>query len=154
TNSTYAAASIIEGLNKWEDMAWLNVDNTNIFQKIKYEITTRGAVTTFEWVKGHAGTKGNEEADRLASEGANKEEINEIDLTVPADYKLQGARLQSLTQKLLAPYIMQSAVIMREKKHHLVTKTRRKKLAETRAELQETLGVSPTDRTIWKMLNS
>jgi ribonuclease HI len=60
------AAGIIEGLQKWEDNAWLDVDNTNIFQKIKYELTMRGVVTTFEWVKGHASTKGNKEVDKLA----------------------------------------------------------------------------------------
>jgi ribonuclease HI len=32
TDSTYAAAGMIEGLQKWEDKAWLDIDNADIFK--------------------------------------------------------------------------------------------------------------------------
>ena len=146
TDSMYAAKGIIEGLNKWEDIAWYKVDNTDIFQKIKYEIDIRGGRTELKWIKGHNGTEGNEKADEMANEGANKETEDEINLETPEMYQLKGARLASLTQKTTY------GLIMRSKNINPVTKTGKQNITEMRNELQETLGVYPSEKAIWLSL--
>ncbi len=60
----------------------------------------RSAHTLFKWVKGHNGHAGNEEADVLAGIGAAKTSCDDLNLTIPRRYRLTGAKLQALTQKL------------------------------------------------------
>src|SRR5882724_6870327 len=100
TDSWYAVQGIIENLRKWEDEGWMKVQNADIFQKIAYELDTRGGETYFQWVKGHSNNPGNDGADKKSSEGAHKENADDIKLEVPKEYKLQGARLAAMTQKL------------------------------------------------------
>ena len=78
----------------------------------------------------------------MANEGANKEE-DVINLETPEMYKLKGARLTSLTQK------MTYGLIMKSKNIDPVTKTGRNNMTETRNKLQETLGVYPSKKAIW-----
>ncbi len=55
------------------------------------------APTTFQWVKGHNGNKGNKGRDTLVKEGANKDEEDEIDLDIPIKLNIQGPKLNTLT---------------------------------------------------------
>lgn len=55
-------------------------------------------MTTLQWVKGHNGNEDNEQADHLASFGAVKLQEDEVDLSIPQNFDLQGARLQSISQ--------------------------------------------------------
>ena len=77
----------------------MRVQNTDIFQKIAYELETRGGETYFQWVKGHSNNPGNDGADDKASEGAQKEnadsiepkkENNRLSWTVPSEALLRG----------------------------------------------------------------
>jgi len=67
SDSMYTIQGIIENLRKWEDEGWMRVQNTDIFQKIAYELHTRGSETYFQWVKGHSNNSGNDRADEIAS---------------------------------------------------------------------------------------
>ena len=54
-----------------------------------------------QWVKGHNGETGNEEADKLAKEGASLPEIRDIDLSIPPKFNLTGAKLETMSQSIL-----------------------------------------------------
>jgi len=56
------------------------------------------ATTTFQWVKGYQGNLGNEECDKLAKEGVNKNKTDQLSLNIPREYDLQGAKLAAPTQ--------------------------------------------------------
>lgn len=70
------------------------------------QLKRRTATTHFKWVKGHNGNQGNEESDALAKRGAEKEIPDEIDLTIPMEYDLQGAKMSTITQKIAYQGIM------------------------------------------------
>jgi len=46
SDSMYALQGVVENLRKWEDQGWMKVQNTDIFQKIAYELDTREAKHT------------------------------------------------------------------------------------------------------------
>ena len=46
SDSMYAIQGIIKNLRKWEDKGWMRVQNADIFQKIAYELDTRGVKHT------------------------------------------------------------------------------------------------------------
>ena len=48
-----------------------------------------GGEIYFQWVNGHSNNPRNDGADEKASEGAQKENANSIELKVPKEYKLQ-----------------------------------------------------------------
>ena len=51
-------------------------------------------------MKGHRGDQGNEESDKLAKEGANTNKPGALQLHIPEDFDLQGAKLAMLTQAI------------------------------------------------------
>ena len=55
---------------------------------------------TFIWVKGYNGDVRNEKADSLAKEGAQKEVVNHIDLSILPEFDLQGVKLATMMQAI------------------------------------------------------
>lgn len=49
-------------------------------------------------MKGHNGDEGNEVADELVNDGANKADIDHLDLEVDPKFNLSRAKLASMTQ--------------------------------------------------------
>ncbi|KAH9022517.1 ribonuclease H-like protein, partial [Lactarius deliciosus] len=98
TDSKYTIDGLTTHLGKWEDAGWIGIENAALFKKAAYLLKRRTATTSFQWVKGHNGDVGNEESDKLARRGAEKDTPDDLPLDIPTEYDLQGAKLASLTQ--------------------------------------------------------
>ena len=98
TDSKYVTEGLTTHLENWENDGWINIKNTKLFKKAAHLLRYQPARTTFQWVKGHNGTIGNKESDHLAKQGANKNNPDTLDLTIPMEFDLSGAKLATLTQ--------------------------------------------------------
>lgn len=61
--------------NNWRNAAGKAVENKDLIENVLTKIEERDRVkvrTTFEWIKGHSGAGGNDEADKLAVAGARQ----------------------------------------------------------------------------------
>ena len=100
SNSRYAIDGITKHARRWESHNWIDMNHGDIFRCIIAWMRWRNGKTTLKWVKGHNGTKGNEEANKLAGEGVKQP-------PPPAPYKLEyppslaaeGAEITKLEQK-------------------------------------------------------
>ena len=63
TDSKYIIEGLTMHLRSWEDCGWIKIKNTMLFKKAAFLLKRCMAPTTFQWVKGHCGTLGNEESD-------------------------------------------------------------------------------------------
>ena len=98
TDSKYVIEGLTTNLKSWEEDGWISIRNAQLFRKAAHLLRLRSARTTFQWVKGHNGSAGNEESDRLAKLGANKQNPDALDLENPQEFDIQGAKLTTLTQ--------------------------------------------------------
>ena len=100
SDSKYAIDSLTKNARRWEDRGWIDIQHGKLFQCIIAWMRWRNGATRFKWIKGHNGTKGNEEVDKLAGEGAKKplpEEHNTLDH--PRNQLTRGAKICKLEQR-------------------------------------------------------
>ena len=107
TDSRYAKEGLTMHLQHWEDQWWIGIKNAKLFQKVAYLLRHQSVPTTFTWVKSHRGNQGNKKSNRLAKEGANKQTPDELDLDVPDEFNVQGAKLRTKTKALAYRGIME-----------------------------------------------
>ena len=105
TDSRYAIKSLTESLEHHEDTAWTGVPNASWIKSAAYHLRKRSAPTRIKWVKGHNGTTGNEEADKLASRGVAKPTLDAFDLSVPPIFDPSGLRLSAISQASAHKYL-------------------------------------------------
>jgi hypothetical protein len=98
-------------------------------------------------VKGHEGDQGNEESDRLAKEGAEKEDPDHLDWEIPKEFDLQGAKLSALTQATAYKGIL-------EKKPPKTHRTTTINLQRAKQAITDYNGEQETDETIWKNIQN
>ena len=147
TDSKYAIEGLTTHLKTWEDHGWINIKNAALFKKAAYLMRRRTADTTFQWVKGHNGDPGNEESDRLAREGALKEAPDDLELDIPREFNLQGAKLNALTQAIAYKGI-------KECRTHRERPTTNRNLELAKWAIFEINGTHETSGTIWEGLQN
>ncbi|KAG6825175.1 hypothetical protein H0H92_004465 [Tricholoma furcatifolium] len=135
-------------LRKHEDRGWLDIANKNIVKTIVDCLRQRSGPAVFRKVKGHSNLEGNEGADRLAKEGAEKPAPDEME--IPNKWKLvhSGAKLNKATQKLLYATIISKAEAPRR------LSTLRNLEAVREAVADNTGDDTPSDKRIWSSLKT
>jgi ribonuclease HI len=142
TDSMYAINGLTAHLDDWEDKGWTEIKNAPFFKKAAYLLRKRSVVTSFQWIKGHARNLGNEQSDILAKQGALKENEDALDLEIPKEFDLQGARLAALTQ----------ATAYRGIKEHKPNATREqstRNIQLTQEAILNYIGTNETEAAIW-----
>ena len=138
---------MIEGLTthleSWENDGWINIKNAKLFRKATHLMRHRSAKTTMQWVKGHNGDPGNKGSNTLAKQGANKRYPDTLNLEIPEEFDVQGAKLTTLTQATAYKGIL-------EHKQNEPRNTTEKYLQLTQTAIKRITGEIETNATIWK----
>ncbi|KAF7986133.1 hypothetical protein HWV62_38488 [Athelia sp. TMB] len=143
TDSQYVIDSLTMNFENWEKIGYIGIKNAELIKAIIARLREQGAETMFQWVKGHSGVHGNEMADKLAGEGANKENPDGIDLTVKENFNLEGAQLSEITQAIAYRAILDRKD---EPKRNGTTEM----LDITRYATEANFKFTPNDERIWK----
>lgn len=143
SDSRYAIDGLTDNLGRWEDKGWIGIQNAALFKKAAFLMRRRAARTSFQWIKGHSGDQGNEGSDQLAKEGAEKDEPDALDLSIPPEFDLQGAKLVTLSQSIAYQGI-------RERRKPQKRDATDANLKRAKTALQEYTGMHETSATIWK----
>lgn len=151
SDSKYVITGLTEHLPRWEATGYIGTANKNLFRTTAAALRERAAQTTFRWIKGHSGDKGNDGADKLADTGAKKNKDDILDLEISPRFNLTGAELKSMTQALLYKGICE----LKLRKWKETSKWRKGTaimLDITRHAVLSTSGKLPSDKDIWTSL--
>jgi RNase H len=143
----YAINGLTDMLSSWEDNGWIGIKNAQFFKTAAAILKQRLATTSFKWIKGHNGTQGNEEADKLAKEEAEKPIPDPLDLSIPKEFDLQGAKLATISQATAYKGII-------ERKPPLSRRTTLTNIQLTRDALAAFNNAQEIDETIWNSLRN
>ncbi|ETW82840.1 ribonuclease H [Heterobasidion irregulare TC 32-1] len=149
TDSRFVIDGLTKHLKDWEDRGWLGMHYKELFKATAYQLQLQLATTSFVWIKGHSGDMGNKRADALARKGATKQNYNEIDLTVPPEFDLQGAKLATITQTMAY-----QGVLKEKHKKHTDQKTTMMRLDITQYAIERINGNLEADQSIWHSCQS
>lgn len=92
--------SLTTNRERLEAQGFVGTKNRQLLAATIAKLRRRMSLTTFEWVKGHAGHTRNEGADAQAGIGAAKMRVNRIHDKIPDYLKLSGIQIEAITQKL------------------------------------------------------
>lgn len=143
TDSLYVINGLTLNMRKYERNGWIGVSNRDLFRAILAALRKRGAPTYFQWVKGHDGNFGNNQADQAAQSASRLEEPLELQPFEDPRYLLSGLQISTMTQKLLYRGI-------RERSKPIERRTTQRNLDIVRHAVREVTGHPPTDAAIWR----
>ena len=143
TNSKYVIKGLTTHLESWENDGWINIKNAKLFKKATHLMRHRAAKMTMQWVKGHNGDPGNKGSDALVKQGANKRYPDPLNLEIPEEFNVQGAKLTTLTQATAYKGIL-------ERKQHEPRNTTEKNMQLTWTAIKRITREIETNTTIWK----
>ena len=144
TDSMYAILGLTKNLEKWEDQGWMYSKHADLFKSITAWVRFRSNTTKMAWVKGHSDIRGNDEADKLAREGSNKEPPqHETKLNTPENTIPSGAKLSALSQKDFYRGVIATT-------RPPPRKSTATNLGRIQAYAEEYYGTFPNEETIWK----
>lgn len=144
TDSRFVIDGLTKHLRDWEDRGWLGITHAELFKATAYRLRLRSAPTSFVWIKGHSGHIGNEKADALAKEGAAKQDYDELDLTVPPEFDLQGAKLASISQT-----VAYQGVMKEKQRRQTYRRTTTVQLDMTRHAVEQVNKELELDQAVW-----
>jgi ribonuclease HI len=147
TDSKYVINGLTKHLDEWEDRGWINAPNGEVFKTTVAWLRARTSKTQFQWVKGHNGELGNEQADRLAAEGAAHPQEPEMDLSAPPNFELTGAKLGTMSQAMLYKGILAG-------RKKTIRQNTLIQLDIVRGAVEQINGLPPIDANIWKAAQS
>ncbi|KAL6306804.1 hypothetical protein BKA93DRAFT_728870 [Sparassis latifolia] len=147
SDSHYAIDGLTIHLPNWENRGRIRISNSKLFRATAATLHARAAPTTFEWTKGHSTSRGNNEADTLAGQAAQKLTPDTINVTIPNRFNLTGARMASLTQSLAYRGIC-SYKPLTTRRHTMI------QLDIARHAVEAVCEHLPSDATIWHSIRS
>jgi ribonuclease HI/exonuclease III len=147
TDSKNTVLTITTRVDEIEDKDFYNTANAAEWKILLALLRQRQNTTSFQWVEGHNGIEGNEQADQLANEGRENGPVMILP-DIPIKWHYDGARLQALTQKDVYRMLVKTTS---------KSVTERPKVKENIKNIKDRLmavsGILPTDKSIWKNIH-
>lgn len=102
SDSQYVVRSMNQWIKKWEVNGWRSASKKPVLNKdllvrlktLEREIVDDGKNIKWTWVKGHSGIIGNEEADKLASNGVFLSYKNGINPTIDSKFSIYQKKFE------------------------------------------------------------
>jgi ribonuclease HI len=147
TDSYYVIKALTRHLKDMEDKGWLTTTNGDLIRTTVAWLRARQSPTALQWVKGHNNEEGNEEADRLAAEGATHPPINHLELAAPYGLVYSGSKLSAMTQKNI--YLGIKATKLPQDRPAAMGM-----LDISKGAIKDMTNKSPTEEAIWQSLHN
>lgn len=146
SDSQYTIDVLTKHAQKWLNEGFSGVSNKALIAAMVGELIATKTTVYMRKVKGHSGDEGNDGADKLADEGANKANADALDLSRGLTLRNMGAKLNAMTQSQAYKEIRSySGPEVRNKTETMVARVR-----------NAVEGLTDTDNTpeaVWKSLN-
>ena len=96
---------LVKNLQRWEDRGWIHTQNSNLLKKVAAELCRWSGDTKFRLARKEE--EANTKALKCTRDGVRGANEATLDLTLPANFDVMGAKLSAMTQALLYQGIME-----------------------------------------------